>query len=157
MCRDFDDMAYMFLIVINSKKFWRYRYNCVWDYHISLESLNPNTLNTRLNKSSLRETLHYYYLFEQLYYLLAISALSITITYTLLLSIARTSKQEYYSYITNYLVALDWLFPYLKWSKLYLLTYLLTFLLFKVGIFGYRNTGYSKMFIKWYYDRKTKK
>ena len=23
----------------------------VWDYHISLESLNPNTLNTRLNKS----------------------------------------------------------------------------------------------------------
>ena len=124
MCRDFDDMAYMFLIVINSKKFWRYRYNCVWDYHISLESTNPNTLNTRLNKSSLRETLHYYYLFEQLYYLLAISALSITITYTLLLSIARTSKQEYYSYITNYLVALDWLFPYLKWSKLYLLIYL---------------------------------
>ena len=71
-----------------------YVYVCVWDYHISLESLNPNTLNTRLNKSSLRETLHYYYLFEQLYYLLAISALSITITYTLLLSIARTSKQE---------------------------------------------------------------
>ena len=36
-------------------------YQSVWDYHISLESLNPNTLNTRLNKSSLRETLHYYY------------------------------------------------------------------------------------------------
>ena len=76
---------------------------------ISLESLNPKTLNTRLNKSSLRETLHLLLqlLNYLLYYLLAISALSITITYTLLLSIARTSKQEYYSYITNYLVALD--------------------------------------------------
>ena len=95
---------------------------CVWDYHISLKSLNPKTLNTRLNKSSLRETLHLFWTT-----LLLTSNISFKYYYYIYITIINRAhiKQEYYSYITNYLVVLDWLFPYLKWSKLYLLiTYL---------------------------------
>ena len=55
-----------------SRLIFDFLYQSVWDYHISLESLNPNTLNTRLNKSSLRETLHLFERFYTLYYLLAI-------------------------------------------------------------------------------------
>ena len=64
----------------------------VWyDYHISLESLNPKTLNTRLNKSSLRETLDY---FEQL--LLLTSNISFKYSYSinLTLSIAHSSNKS---------------------------------------------------------------
>ena len=59
MCRDFDDMAYMFLIVINSKKKDEPEETTVFDdYHISLE-IKPWTQNTRLNKSSLKVTYYY--------------------------------------------------------------------------------------------------
>ena len=45
-------LSYFFALLV-----WREQHLYAWEYHISLESLNPKTINTRLSKSSLRPVL----------------------------------------------------------------------------------------------------
>ena len=111
----------------------------VWyDYHISLESLNPKTLNTRLNKSSLRET-SLLLLFEQL--LLLTSNISFKYYYYIYITIInRVYIKARVLQLHHELSCCPRLTISLVEVIKALLTYLLTFLLFKVGIFGYRKS-----------------